>query len=93
MRNTITCFIIFLSPLLVAGQNKMSDSIPKRNTIYTELVGQGFWCSLSYNRLYRISKKNRTSFSAGLEVIQTKRYYSIFTPLKQLAYPEIKQLQ
>ncbi|MBA2612675.1 MAG: hypothetical protein H0U95_11925 [Bacteroidetes bacterium] len=65
MKKFISIFI-FLGPLLTIGQESSNKVIPKRNTIYLEAYGQGVYNSLSFDRLYRLDKKVRTSFTAGL---------------------------
>jgi hypothetical protein len=57
---------LLLTPILSFGQRDSSSSLPKRNTIYIEAFGQGLLNSLSYDRLYRTGKKNKTSVSAGV---------------------------
>jgi hypothetical protein len=60
--------IIGLIPATFFGQKKMTDTVsivPKRNTIYIELGGQSLIGSLNYDRLFRVNKKVKTSFSAG----------------------------
>lgn len=61
---------------------KMLDTIQRRNTIYAELGGQALAYSINYDRLYRVNKKVKNSFSAGLEIIDFSwKYYStILTP-------------
>jgi hypothetical protein len=65
---TIRCFILIASilPALLFGQKSFNDSIIKRNTIYIEIGGQGIIGSLNYDKLFRVKKKVKTSFSCGL---------------------------
>ena len=68
MKSSILLFI-FLGPLCTNGQESSNKVIPKRNTIYLEALGQGVYNSLSFDRLYRLDKKVKTSFTAGLTLI------------------------
>jgi len=68
MKKVIIYFVIFFTPTLSIGQ-KTNDTIFKRNTIYAEFRGQAVLYSLSYDRLYHINRKIKTSFTMGLEVI------------------------
>ncbi len=74
------------------------DTVPKRNTIYAELGGQAIGYSLNYDRLFRVNKKVKNSFSIGLEVIEFSwKYYSTallpvsynFLPGKRKSYLEL----
>jgi hypothetical protein len=59
-------FIAFILPIILFGQKNPNDSIIKRNTIYIEIGGQGIFGSLNYDRLFRVKKKVKTSFSCGV---------------------------
>lgn len=78
-RFAIILFIIVSFSLV--GQNKSDDTthLPKRNTIYLELGGNGIFGSLGYDRLFRLNKKIKTSFSFGV---------SIFGDFKSTEYDE-----
>lgn len=78
MKKVITYFIIFSFPFFAIGQQK-ADSIPKRNTLYLEAFGQGIVYSLSYDRLLRINKQTKTSFSVGIIPFYFPTwYYTLF---------------
>ncbi|HWY11452.1 MAG TPA: hypothetical protein VN026_09010 [Bacteroidia bacterium] len=68
MKKIIILFIS-LAPLLTIGQESANKIIPKRNTIYLEAYGQGCFNSLSFDRLYRINKKIKSSFTAGVTLM------------------------
>lgn len=56
--------IVLLSPVLRAQETTSINPI-RRNTIYGEVFGQGFFGSLNYDRLFNVDKHVMNSFSAG----------------------------
>ena len=71
--NTVykTYFLLFflLNSFLSFGQLDSGMSLPKRNSIYIEAFGQGLLNSISYDRLYRSSKKIKSSVTAGVTIM------------------------
>src|ERR1039458_3653385 len=65
MRIKICCIGLCLIPFLSFAQSDSVKHLPKRNTIYIEAFGQGLLNSISYDRLYRIKKKIKSSVSFG----------------------------
>lgn len=75
MRKTFFIIILFSISNLTFGQanpGQKNDDLPKRNSFYLELGGQGLLNSLWYDRLFRVDKKIKTSLSIGL-LIQSRR--------------------
>ncbi len=71
MRKTIYILILISVSKLTFGQSDLpqkNDDLPKRNSFYLELGGQGLLNSLWYDRLYRVDKKIKTSLSIGFMV-------------------------
>lgn len=66
---TLLKAVLFICPLLAFGQENVKTENLKRNSVYVEAFGQGLYNSVSFDRLYRIDKKVRTSFSVGLTLI------------------------
>lgn len=53
----------------------------KRNTVYIDILGPGGYYSLSFDRLFRVNKKNKNSISIGFEIAGiTKPYFSTYIP-------------
>ena len=72
---TKLAFFLILNTLIATAQTKINDSLPKRNTIYVEVFGQGLNGSINYDRLCRLDKKVRTSFSVGAVIVpMTERF-------------------
>jgi hypothetical protein len=60
---------LLLLPAFSFSQDIVNPPIVKRNTIYFEAFGQGLYNSLSFDRLYNVEKKVKTSFSSGVTII------------------------
>jgi hypothetical protein len=58
----------------------------KRNTVYTEYCGQGFWNSLSFDRLYRTDKKIKTSITAGITLLPLYKKLNEFVAAIPVSY-------
>jgi hypothetical protein len=69
MKKIIIQSILFFSPIISFGQENVKTTEIKRNSIYLEAFGQGLYNSFSYDRLYNVDKKIKTSFTAGLTII------------------------
>lgn len=74
-------FIILLLPPSEMGaqENKLVTPL-KRNTIFLEVGGQSLYASVSYDRLFRVDKKIKTSVSSGLAILPLKGYFFISVP-------------
>lgn len=81
MIKNIFLLIILLTPVLTFGQDTITVSALKRNSIYIEVSGQGLYPSLSFDRLYRIDKKIKTSFTTGLTLIPTSSLFVLSAPV------------
>jgi len=77
MKKYCILIAIALGPIFTFGQ----ETIVKRNTFYFEAFGQGLYDSFSYDRLYRTSKKIKTSITAGLTLIPTKELFVLGAPI------------
>lgn len=71
MKKIIILTVIFLCPFITIGQQNIKVIEIKRNSIYFEAFGQGLYNSISFDRIYKIDKKIKTSFSAGLTIVPT----------------------
>jgi hypothetical protein len=81
MKKIILQSIIFLSPIASFGQENVTRTETKRNTIYIEAFGQGLYNSFTFDRLYNVDKKIKTSFSAGLTTIPHPELFVVGTPV------------
>lgn len=52
-----------------------------RNSVYCEVFGQGIYDAFSFDRLYHIDKKIKTSFSAGLTVMMIPEMFVFAAPV------------
>jgi hypothetical protein len=79
MKKSIIIIATLLSTLILNAQ-KMDNVSPARNSIYLEVYGQGFYNAISFDRLYRLDKKIRSSLSAGLTLVPylTHKYDHLF---------------
>ncbi len=66
MKNIFFILTLFLGQRFLYGQADTSSIKIKRNTIYVEAFGQGILNSLSFDRLYHINRRVKTSFTAGV---------------------------
>ncbi len=67
--------------------SSVAQEVPvKRNTIYIEYAGQGIFNSLSFDRLYRIDKKIKTSFTAGIALLPTLNSMNMFVVGTPVSY-------
>lgn len=67
-------------PLAHSAQ-ETAQPIIKRNTVYFEVFGQGLYDAFSFDRLYRVDKKVKSSFSAGLTIIPSGELLVLATPI------------
>lgn len=81
MKKIIVQTILFLSPIISFGQENIKSSEIKRNSIYFEVFGQGLYNSFSFDRLYNIDKKIKTSFTAGLTIIPHPELFVLAAPI------------
>ena len=81
MNKIIILTIVFLSPIILFGQEIDNISKIKRNSIYFEAFGQGLYNSFSFDRLYNVDKKIKTSFSAGLTIIPHPELFVLGVPV------------
>lgn len=81
MKNTIIKAIAIVSPWLLYGQKRAEAPEFKRNSIYVEAFGQGLYNSFSFDRLYNVDKKIKTSMSAGLTIVPSTSLFVLATPV------------
>ncbi|MDI1354965.1 MAG: hypothetical protein PSX36_08605 [bacterium] len=81
MKKIIIQTIVFLSPMISFGQENIKSLEIKRNSIYFEVFGQGLYNSFSFDRLYNIDKKIKTSFTAGLTIIPHPELFVLAAPI------------
>jgi hypothetical protein len=81
MKKIIIQTIVILSPILSFGQEIIKATEIKRNSIYIEAFGQGLYNSFSFDRLYNVDKKVKTSFSAGLTIIPHPELFVLGIPV------------
>ncbi len=81
MKKIIIQTIVFLIPIITFGQESIKASQTKRNSIYFEAFGQGLYNSFSFDRLYNVDKKIKTSFSAGLTIIPHPEFFVLGVPV------------
>jgi hypothetical protein len=74
MKKTISTLTLLLLQIILRAQADSSYLLPKRNTLYLEGFGQGLFYSLSYERLYRLDKKVKTSIAIGGTLISSPDY-------------------
>jgi hypothetical protein len=77
MKKTLLILTLFLGQIMLHGQTDSSTVLPKRNTIYVEVLGQGILNSLSFDRLYRVDHRVKTSFTAGVMLDPTNSRMAI----------------
>jgi hypothetical protein len=82
MKKTGIILLVFVMHLTSVAQ----DVPIKRNTIYTEYCGQGFWNSLSFDRLYRTNKKIKTSITAGVTLLPMYKKWNMFIIAVPVSY-------
>jgi hypothetical protein len=80
MKKIIIQTIVFLSTILSSGQENVMPEDIKRNSIYFEAFGQGLYNSFSFDRLYNVEKKIKTSFSAGLTYVPLPELFVLAAP-------------
>lgn len=81
MKKIIIQTIILLSPIISLGQENLKKTEIKRNSIYFEAFGQGLYNSFSFDRLYNIDNKVKTSFSAGLTIVPVPELFVVAAPV------------
>ncbi|MFH1004871.1 MAG: hypothetical protein V1781_05185 [Bacteroidota bacterium] len=69
MKIFLKFIFLFISIATIGQESKLRDTLIKRNTIYAEAFGQGLNSSLSFDRLYHLNKKIKTSFTAGIVIV------------------------
>lgn len=74
--------MIFFLPFIVSAQIEKKDSISvlRRNSVYGEIGGQGITYSISYDRLFNVKRRVKTSITVGLNFFGTfkTRDYSMY---------------
>lgn len=81
MKNLFFLLLLLMIMKSIYGQELKQPQLPKRNTIYFEAFGQGFYNSFAFDRLYRIDKKIKTSFTVALTLIPSKELFVLALPL------------
>jgi hypothetical protein len=78
MKKIPIIIILFCSTMHAISQ----PEIPiKRNTVYGEIFGQGLYNSISFDRLYRIDKKVKSSFTAGFSLFPSDNLFVFGLPI------------
>jgi hypothetical protein len=78
--------LLFITLLMSIYASVYTQEIKKpaamqRNSIYFEAFSQGLYNSLSYDRLFSLDKKVKTSFSAGITLIPHPDLFVVGTPV------------
>ena len=81
MKTIITILITIICPVLALSQDTNTVAPIKRNSIYIEYAGQGLYPSVSFDRLFRTDKKNKTSFTGGLTLVPIPDYFVFSIPI------------
>lgn len=81
MKKIIIQTIILLSPLILFGQEKIKTFEVKRNSIYFEAFGQGLYNSFSFDKLYNVDRKIKTSINAGITIIPSGELFVLASPI------------
>ena len=81
MKKNLLLPLLFLLPFISAAQGPSETPAIKRNSAYAEIFGQGLYNSLSFDRLYNVDKKVKTSFSAGLTLIPSPGLFVVGLPV------------
>ncbi len=79
MRNLF--FLVLMLFFMNIKSQDLKQQQPKRNSIYFEAFGQGFYNSFAFDRLYRTEKKIKTSLTAGITLIPSKELFVVALPL------------
>jgi hypothetical protein len=62
--------IILMSFVFIGfSQLNTGSESPKRNSVYLEVYGQGYYNSICFDRLYNMNKKVKTSVTAALTLV------------------------
>ncbi len=69
MKTLIISTLFVVAHVTCKAQAVADYHTPKRNTIYVEAFGQGIYNSLSFDRLYRLDKKVKSSLTVGVTLI------------------------
>jgi len=81
MKKIIIQTFVLLSPIILFGQENIKPTEIKRNSIYFEAFGQGLYNSFSFDRLYHVDKKIKTSISVGLTIIPHPELFVLGAPV------------
>ncbi|MCX6350732.1 MAG: hypothetical protein NTX03_02600 [Bacteroidetes bacterium] len=81
MKKAFVYFVLLTSPYVATSQTETTNTTPQRNTIYAEAFGQGLLNSFNYDRLYRLDKKVKNSFSAGLTLVPHQENFVLGLPI------------
>jgi len=81
MKKIFIYTIVFLSPIISFAQENAKPAEIKRNSIYFEAFGQGLYNSISFDRLYNVEKKIKTSFNVGLTIIPHPELFVLGVPV------------
>ena len=81
MLKTILSLLFISATFSLNAQIETELIIPKRNTVYAEVLGQGLYNSISFDRLYRIEKKQKTSLSMGITIIPVGELFVLGAPI------------
>lgn len=66
MKKSYLFIALLFIPFFLLGQETNNTMGVKHNTFYIEAFGQGLLSSLNYDRLFRVDRNVRNSFSIGL---------------------------
>ena len=67
MKTIIICFLLIFSAKIYAQDTSKISSL-KRKSVYFEGYGQGIFSSFNFDKLYRVDKKVKSSFTTGVTI-------------------------
>ena len=76
----IVIILFFLFSDICAQEIKVA-TLARRNTIFLEVGGQSLYASVSYDRIFRLDKKIKTSITCGLAMLPAKGYFFVSAPI------------
>lgn len=81
MKIIIHYTLLFIYPKTSFGQENLTSNEIKRNSICIEAFGQGLYNSFSFERIYSVNKKIKTTFSKGLTIIPHPKLFVLGLPV------------
>jgi hypothetical protein len=80
MKKLLLILSLLLNQKVLISQEKLEINLPKRHSFYFEAFGQGLYNTFAYDRLYRLDKKIKTSFTTGFTLIPTSELFVLAAP-------------